>query len=69
LRGQAPLPLTVNFTNPIFAGLPVLNHPDTGMRTPYVEQFNLAAQHEIVRDTVLQVAYVSKLVRKMVQGV
>jgi hypothetical protein len=69
LRGQAPLPLTVNFTNPIFVGLPVLNHPDVGMRTPYVEQFNLALQHEIVRDTLLQVAYVGKLGRKMLQGV
>jgi outer membrane receptor protein involved in Fe transport len=65
LRGQAPLPLTTNMTNPQFVGLPTMTYPDPGMRTPYVEHINLSVQREIVRDTVLEAAYVGKFGHKM----
>jgi hypothetical protein len=38
------------------------------MRTPYVEQTNLSVQREIVRDTVLEVAYVGKFGHKLLYG-
>jgi hypothetical protein len=60
LRGQGPLPLSTNITNPTFFGTPTLVFPDPGLSTPYVEQVNLAVQREIIRDTVLEVGYVGK---------
>jgi hypothetical protein len=68
LRGQAPLPLTTNVTNPVFVGLPSMTYPDAGMRTPYVEQINLSVQREIIRDTVLEAAYVGKFGHKLLYG-
>jgi outer membrane receptor protein involved in Fe transport len=70
LLGQPPVPLAVDLSHPMFVGLPTLNDfSDPGMRTPYVEQFNLSVQHEIARDTVLEVAYVGKLGRKLLEGI
>ena len=68
LRGQAPLLLTTNITNPQFIGQQSATYPDPGMRTPYVEQVNLSVQREIVRDTVLEVAYVGKFGHKLLYG-
>jgi outer membrane receptor protein involved in Fe transport len=69
LRGLPPLPLTVDLANPTFIGLPAMKYPDPGVRTPYVEQFNLSVQREIIRDTVLEIAYVGKLGHKLAQSV
>jgi outer membrane receptor protein involved in Fe transport len=68
LRGQAPLPLTTNVTNPQFLGLQSATYPDPSLRTPYVEHVNLSVQREIVRDTVLEVAYVGKFGHKLLYG-
>jgi hypothetical protein len=65
---QAPLHLTTNLTNPQFIGLPSFTFPDPGLRTPYVEQVNLSVQREIVRNTVLEVAYVGKFGHKLLYG-
>ncbi len=65
LRGQAPLPLTTNMSNPEFFGLPTMKFPDPGLRTPYVEQVNLSVQREILRNTVLEAAYVGKFGHKL----
>ena len=70
LRGQAAVPLTVNLANPVFAGLPTLNDfSDPGMRTPYVEQFNISVQRELISDTLIEVTYVGKPGRKLAEGV
>jgi hypothetical protein len=68
LRGQQTLPLSTNITNPTFFGTPTLVFPDPGLRTPYVEQANLSVQREIVRDTVLEIAYVGKFGHKLLYG-
>ena len=65
LRGQAPLPLTTNMSNPQFFGLPAMTFPDPGLRTPYVEQLNLSVQREVLRNTVLEAAYVGKFGHKL----
>jgi len=68
LRGQAPIPLVVNTTNPVFVGVQQLFYPDPSLRTPYVQHFNLNLQHEVARDLAVQVAYVGKLGRKLLMG-
>ena len=65
LRGQAPLPLTTNMKNPQFFGTPAMTYPDPGLRTPYVEQVNFSVQREVVRNTVLEAAYVGKFGHKL----
>jgi outer membrane receptor protein involved in Fe transport len=65
LRGQAPLPLTTNVTNPTFVGLPTMVFPDPNLKTPYVEQFNLSVQREIFHDTTVEIAYVGKFGRHL----
>ena len=45
LRGQPPIPLTVDTKNPLFVGLQQVSYPDPDMRTGYVQQFNLMVQH------------------------
>ena len=57
LRGQAQPPLFVNFTNPLFVGTQQVFNADPGLRTPYVEQFNLNVQRQIFKDLTLQVGY------------
>jgi hypothetical protein len=69
LRGQPPIPLTTDLRNPSFVGTQAITYSDPGVRTPYVEQINLALQREVARDTVVQLAYVSKLGHKLMMGV
>ncbi len=69
LRGQAPLPLTTDLRSPAFFGTQQITYPDPDTVTPYVEQISLAVQHEVVRDTAVQVAYVGKLGHKQPIGV
>jgi hypothetical protein len=68
LRGQAPLPLFINFKNPLFVGTQQVFNADPGLRAPYVEQFNLNVQHQLVKDLTVQVGYVGKLGRKLLMG-
>ena len=65
LRGQAPIPLTVDTKSPLFVGIQQVSYPDPNMRTGYVQQFNLMVQHEVVHNLSLQVGYVGKLGRKL----
>jgi hypothetical protein len=69
LRGQAAIPLTMDLTNPRFIGLQEIFYPDPTLRSPYIQQFNLNVQREIVRDFAIQVAYVGKIGRKLLMGV
>jgi hypothetical protein len=69
LRGQSPIPLTTDLSNPSFVGTQAITYSDPGVRTPYVEQINLALQREVARDTVVQLAYVGKLGHKLMMGV
>jgi outer membrane receptor protein involved in Fe transport len=68
LRGQPPIPLFVNTIDPQFIGLQQLFYPDPGMRSPYVQHFNLTVQREVVRDLAVQAGYVGKLGRKLLMG-
>jgi outer membrane receptor protein involved in Fe transport len=68
LRGQAQPPLFVNFKNPAFVGTQQIFYADPGLRTPYVQQFNLNVQHQVVKDFTVQVGYVGKLGRKLLMG-
>jgi len=68
LRGQAPLPLTTNVSNPVFVGLPTMVYPDPNLRTPYVEQASLSIQRQLLRDTLLEVAYVGKFGHRLLYG-
>jgi outer membrane receptor protein involved in Fe transport len=69
LRGQPAIPLTLNLKNPVFTGLQQLFYPDPSLRSPYVQNFNLNVQREIVRDLAVQVGYFGKLGRKLLMGV
>lgn len=68
LRNQAPLPLFVNFKNPLFVGTQQIFYVDPGLRTPYVQQFNLNVQRQVLKDLTVQVGYVGKLGRKLLMG-
>src|SRR5581483_2726363 len=68
LRGQPSIPLTVNLKNPLFVGTQQIFYDDPGMRTPYVQQFNVNVQHELVRDLEIQVGYFGKLGHKLLLG-
>jgi outer membrane receptor protein involved in Fe transport len=68
LRGQAPIPLVVNLKDPVFTGTQELFYPDAGMRTPYVQHFNLNVQREVVKDLAIQVGYVGKIGRKQLMS-
>ncbi len=69
LRGQPPVPLTIDLTSPRFVGLQEIFYPDPTLRSPYIQQFNLNVQREIVKDFAIQVAYVGKIGRKLLMGV
>jgi outer membrane receptor protein involved in Fe transport len=69
LLGQPPIPLALNVKNPIFIGLQQIFYPDPALRTPYVQDFNLNVQHEVVKDLVVQVGYFGKLGRKLLIGI
>ncbi|MDP2998067.1 MAG: TonB-dependent receptor [Bryobacterales bacterium] len=68
LAGQPPIPLSVNMQNPAFVGVQTLFYPDSSLRTPYVQHYNLNLQHEVVKDLSVQVAYVGKGGRKLLMG-
>lgn len=68
LRGQPAIPLTIELTNPRFVGVQEIFYPDPLLRSPYIQQFNINIQREVVRDFVVQAAYVGKLGRKLLMG-
>ena len=68
LRGQPPIPLTTNLTNPTFFGLPSFVFPDPYLATPYLEQVNLSVQREILPGTMIDVAYVGKFGHHLLYG-
>ena len=65
LRGQPPIPATVDYVNPRFVGLQQISYPDPTMRTGYVQQFNFNVQRQFGRDLAVQAGYVGKLGRKL----
>ena len=69
LRGQPAIPLTIDVTNPRFVGLQEIFYPDPTLVSPYIQQFNLNVQREVVKDLSVQVAYVGKIGRKLLMGV
>jgi outer membrane receptor protein involved in Fe transport len=69
LRGQPAIPLTIDLTNPRFVGLQEIFYPDPSLVSPYIQQFNLNVQREVVKDLVVQVAYVGKIGRKLLMGI
>ncbi|MBI3695756.1 MAG: TonB-dependent receptor [Acidobacteria bacterium] len=69
LRGQPPIPLTVNVKNPVFVGQQQITFPDPTLRSPYVQHATLNVQHEVVKDLLVQVGYVGKVSRKLWIGV
>ena len=64
LRGQPEIPLTINTVDPEFVGRQQLSFLEPTMRSPYVQQFGLNVQREIVPDLMVQVGYVGRLSRK-----
>jgi hypothetical protein len=71
LRGLPALPSGVNLSNPTFSTVPPpgLTYPSPTLRTPYTFQYNLTVQRQILHDTVLEVAYVGKLGRKLLADI
>ena len=69
LRGQPPIPLTIDLTNPKFVGLQEIFYPDATLVSPYIQQFNVNVQREVVKDLAVQVAYVGKIGRKLLMGI
>jgi outer membrane receptor protein involved in Fe transport len=68
LRGQPPIPLSTNLNNPSFFGLPSFVYPDPHLATPYIEQVNLSVQREVLRGTMIEIAYVGKFGHKLLYG-
>ncbi len=68
LRGQPPIPLYLNLVDPPFVGVQQLFYPDSSLRNPYVQHFNLSLQRQLTADLALQVGYVGKLGRKLLLG-
>jgi hypothetical protein len=71
LRGLPTLPSGVNLSNPTFSTVPPpgLTYPSPTLRTPYTMQYNLTVQRQLLHDTVLEVAYVGKLGRKLLTDI
>src|SRR5262245_15012166 len=69
LRGQPPIPLEVNLTNPVFVGRQQLFLADPHLRSPYVQQFNLNIQREVIPDLAIQIGYVGRLGRKLLMTI
>lgn len=65
LRGQAPIPTTNDFKNPLFTGRQQLSYPDRDLRTGYVQQFNLNVQQQISGSLAIQAGYVGRVGRKL----
>jgi len=68
LAGQPPIPLVLNLKNPVFTGLQQLFYADSTLRSPYVQNFNLNLQREVVHNLAVQVGYFGKLGRKLLMG-
>lgn len=68
LRGQAPIPFAVNTKDPVFTGVQEIFYPDSTLRSPYVQHFNINVQREVVKDVAIQVGYVAKLGRNLLMG-
>jgi hypothetical protein len=71
LRGLPPFPSVVNLNDPTFTTLPPpsLTYPSPTLRTPYTFQYNLTVQRQVLHDTLLEVAYVGKLGRKLLTDI
>lgn len=71
LRGLPSLPSGVNLSNPAFSVVPPpgLTFPSPTLRTPYTFQYNLTVQQQLPYKTVLEVAYVGKLGRKLLTDI
>jgi hypothetical protein len=52
----------------VFTGVPQLFFPDPRLRSPYTQQYNLTVQRQLVRDLMIEAAYVGKLGRKLLVG-
>ena len=49
-------------------GTPVnIFYPDPALVSPYIQQFNLNVQREVVKDLAVQIAYVGKIGRKLLR--
>src|SRR5260370_8721932 len=68
VRGERSLSLVVNLKNSTFGGRQQIFYPDPGLRAPYVEQFNLNVQREVVKDLTVEVGYIGKLGHKLLIG-
>jgi hypothetical protein len=66
LRGQPPLPTTLNLQNPTFVGLQSLSFEDANMRSPYVEQTNFGFQLQLPQHLIAELNYVGKFGHKLV---
>jgi hypothetical protein len=71
LRGVAPIPSGVNLGNPTFTTNPPpqLTFPSPNLRTPYTLQYNVTVQRQVIRDLVVEAAYVGKLGRKLLMDI
>jgi hypothetical protein len=71
LRGYGVIPNYVTAVNPVFTlnPPPQLVFPSPNLSTPYTLQYNLAIQRQIVRDLVVETAYVGKLGRKLLTDI
>jgi hypothetical protein len=71
LRGYGAIPNYVTAVNPVFTlnPPPQLVFPSPSLSTPYTVQYNLTVQRQIVRDLVLETAYVGKLGRKLLTDI
>ncbi|HEY2931868.1 MAG TPA: TonB-dependent receptor [Acidobacteriota bacterium] len=69
LAGQPPIPLVVDLSNPRFLPFTEFPFPDLNMATPYVHHFHFTLQREVVKDMVVQIAYVAKLGRHLLVGI
>ena len=71
LRGIAPIPAAVNLSNPAFSTNPPpqLTFPNPNLATPYVQQYNVTLQRQVINNLVFEAAYVGKLGRKLLTSI
>ncbi|MFL6334342.1 MAG: carboxypeptidase regulatory-like domain-containing protein [Pyrinomonadaceae bacterium] len=50
---------TAAFNNPLFNPVPSPRHMDENLRTPYIQQFNLGVQYELLKDFLLEANYIT----------
>lgn len=68
LYGQPAIPTVVNLKNPTFVGTQDIIYPDPTTTTPYVMQYNLNVQREVVKDLLIEVGYFGKQSRHLWMG-